>query len=422
MDLNALGASNCDVLVIGGGVIGVCTAYELAGKGAQVTLIERQEIASGASYGNGGLIVPSHCIPLAAPGAPLQGLRWMFNPESPFYIKPRFDPELIEWLFRFAVASRRKSMMRSIAVLRDLLHASSQIYDEIAAQAGFEFNYEKKGTLMVYLDPRALEDGIKETRLLEQFGVSAKVMNSQELRDFEPVLTRDVAGGIHYSQDAHIDPYRFVTGLAEKAKERGVQILTKTEALGFDSNEHITSVRTTRGYISAEQVVLSAGSWSPGLANDLKIKLPVQPAKGYSITLESPAGRLKTPLMFGEAHVVVTPLDGRLRLAGTLEFAGMDFSINERRVAAIRRASARYLAGMEGAKLMEIWRGFRPCTPDDLPVISRAKRYNNLIVATGHATLGMSLGPITGRLVSQLIAGEKPDVETDALRLERFSL
>jgi len=414
-------ALDCDVLIIGGGVIGVCTAYELAGKGARVTLIERQEIASGASYGNGGLIVPSHCVPLASPGAPLQGLKWMFDPESPFYIKPRFDLELIEWLIRFAVASRRESMMRSIAVLRNLLLASSRIYEEIAAEAGFEFNYKKEGTLMVYLDPRALEDGIKETRLLKQFGVSSKFMNAQELHEFETALSTNVVGGIHYSQDAHIDPFRFVTGLAEKSEEHGVQILTKTEALGFElSNDGITSVRTSRGDISARQIVLSAGSWSPALASDLKIKLPVQPAKGYSVTLEFQESSPKTPLMFAEAHVVVTPLNRRLRLAGTLEFAGMDYSINERRVVAIKRASARYLDGMASAKLIEIWRGFRPCTPDDLPIISRAKRYTNLIVATGHATLGMSLGPITGRLVAQLVADEKTDVEIEALQLERF--
>lgn len=413
--------SNYDVLVIGGGVIGVCAAYELAGRGARVTLIEQQEIASGASNGNGGLIVPSHCTPLASPGAPWQGLKWMFDPESPFYIKPRLEPALIEWMIRFALASRYEPMMRSIQVLRNLLLASSQIYAEIAAQAGFEFNYDQKGSLMVYLSQRALEEGVEETHLLERFGVSVRVMNAREVRDFEPALSMDVAGGIHYSQDSHIDPFRFVTGLAEKAKERGVRILTKTEVLGFEfSSSYITEICTTRGDFSAGQVVLSAGSWSPALVRDLKIKLPIQPAKGYSITLERPQVCPNIPLMFGEAHVVVTPLGGSLRLAGTLELAGMDFSINQRRVAAIQRASARYLTHVNDAKLIEIWRGLRPCTPDDLPIISRSRKYSNLIVATGHATLGMSLGPITGRLVAQLAVDEKTDVELEPLRLERF--
>lgn len=412
---------SCDALVIGGGVIGVCAAYELAGKGARVMLIEQGDIASGASYGNGGLIVPSHCIPLASPGAPLQGLKWMFNPESPFYIKPRPDPALIEWLVRFALASRHSTMMRSIAVLHNLLLASSQIYGEIAVQAGFEFDHAQQGTLMVYLGMRALEKGLDEARLLERSGVSIKIMDGQELRELEPALSAEVAGGIHFSQDAHIDPFRFTTGLAEKAEERGVRILTKTEALGFElSISRIERVHTTRGDISAGQVVLSAGSWSPVLAGDLKMKLPIQPAKGYSITLERPQVSPGIPLMFGEARVVVTPLRGRLRLAGTLELAGMDLSVNRRRVDVIQRASARYLAHVTDAKLIEIWRGLRPCTPDDLPIISRTKMYNNLVVATGHSMLGMSLGPITGRLVAQLIAGEKPEFDLDPLRLERF--
>ena len=414
-------ALNYDALVIGGGVIGVCAAYELAKKGGRVALIEQQEIAAGASFGNGGLIVPSHCIPLAAPGAPLQGLKWMFDPESPFYIKPRLDPALAEWMIRFAWASRRARMMRSIGILRDLLLASSQIYGELDAQAGFEFNYEQKGTLLVYKGLHAFEQGVEETRLLGEYGVSAKVMNGQALHELEPALSTEVAGGIHFSQDAHIDPFSFVTGLAEKAKERGVHFLTKTEVLGFElTNSRIASVRTTRGAISAGQVVLAAGSWSPVLARDLKIKLPVQPAKGYSITLEPPKISPQIPLMFGEPHVVVTPLSGQLRLAGTLELAGMDMSINERRVAVIRRASERYLPHLNGARLIEVWRGLRPCTPDDIPIIGRSKKFGNLIVATGHATLGMSLGPITGRLVAQLITGEIPDFDLEPLRPERF--
>lgn len=410
-----------DVVIIGGGVIGVCAAYELAKRGVQVTLIEQQEIASGSSYGNGGLIVPSHSIPLAAPGAPTQGLKWMFNPESPFYIKPHFDLEFIEWMIRFAFASRHGPMMRAIPVLRDMLLASRIIYDELAAHAGFDFNYEQKGTLMVYLTPRGLEDGVEEAQLVGQFGVETKVLNSAELRELEPALHADILGGIHYLQDAHLDPAHFVTGLAEKAKTLGVHILTKTEVLGFEaSNSRITHIRTTRGDFTAEQVILSAGAWSPAIARDLKIKLPIQAAKGYSITLTRPQISPKIPLMFGEAHIVVTPLGEQLRLAGTLELAGMDSSINQRRVAAIQRASARYLTDINDGKVIEIWRGLRPCTPDGLPVIGRVKEYNNLIVATGHAMLGISLGPITGRLVSQLVTRERTEIELSPLRLERY--
>lgn len=413
--------SNKDIVIVGGGVIGVCTAYELAKKGAQVTLIEQGEIACGSSHGNGGLIVPSHSVPLAAPGVPLQGLKWMFNPESPFYIKPHFNLDFLEWMLLFAFASRRAPMMRGIPVLRDLLLASRTLFDEFASQRDFEFGYEQKGTLMAFLTERALEGGVEEAQLVGSFGVETKTLNSSELRELEPALSPQVVGGIHYFQDAHLDPAQFVTGLAEKAKELGARIFTKTEVIHFETSaSQISGIQTTRGNFTADQIILCAGAWSPSIVRDLRINLPVQAAKGYSVTLEKSGIAPHYPLMFGEARVVVTPLQDRLRLAGTLELAGMDFSIDPRRVSALQRNAAKYLQGLEQAKALEIWRGLRPCTPDGLPVISRAKSFDNLIVATGHAMLGMSLGPITGVLVSQLAMGETVDVDLQPLRLDRF--
>ena len=414
-------SSKHDVVVIGGGVIGVCAAYELAKGGVPVTLIEQGEIAAGSSYGNAGLIVPSHIVPLAAPGLPLQGLKWMFNPESPFYIKPHFDWDLLDWMIRFASASRRGPMMRALPVLRDLLFASRAIFDEIASQGDFDFCYEQKGTLLIYLTPRGLEGGVEEADLISQYGVETRILNSDDLHELEPALRPEVIGGVQFLQDAHLDPTRFVTGLAEKARALGAKILTKTEVLGFESSgSRILKVRTTRGDLAAEQVILAAGAWSPAVIRELKLKLPVQAAKGYSITLERPQVCPEIPLMFGEARCVVTPLGGRLRLAGTLELAGMDFSINQRRVAALHRNSSKYLPGLDSVRVLEVWRGLRPCTPDGLPVIGRVQAYQNLIVATGHAMLGMSLGPITGKLVSQLAQNEEPEIDLASLRLERF--
>jgi D-amino-acid dehydrogenase len=410
-----------EVLIIGGGVIGVCTAYELAKRGAKVSLIEQGEIGSGASYGNGGLIVPSHCVPLAAPGVPLQGLKWMFNPESPFYIKPHFSFEFLEWMLLFAYASRRGPMMRALPVLSELLLSSRKIFDEIAKEGGFPFGYEQKGTLAVFLTQRALDKGLEEAHLVGGFGVETRSLNGTELCELEPALRAEVAGGIHYPQDAHIDPAGFVIGLAEKARELGVRILTHTEVMRFETEgRKINQVQTTRGDFTADQVILCAGAWSPAVLRELEINLPIQAAKGYSITLETPEISPSYPLMFGEARVVVTPFKESLRLAGTLELAGMDFSIQSRRVDAIRTNSAKYLQGLENAKVTEIWRGLRPCTPDGLPVVSRAKQFDNLIVAAGHAMLGMSLGPITGKLTSQLALGEDPEMDLAPLRLERF--
>ena len=413
--------STPDVLVIGGGVIGVCSAYYLAQRGLEVALIEKDEIASGCSYGNGGLIVPSHAMPLASPGALGNGLRWMLDSASPFYIKPRLDMALIHWLITFALASRPSNMLRSLPILRDLLFASRSLYDELAQSAGFDFGFSGRGSLLVCLSHHAFEHEKEETHLFERFEIPFQVLSQDEVHALEPALSPQVIGGIYYPRDGHIDPARFVIGLAEKAEDLGAQVWTKTEALKLDMSQgRITTVHTTRGVFHPKQIVLATGSWSPGIARSLKLRIPIQAAKGYSVTLENPAVTPKLPLLFSEASVVVNPLGDSLRIAGTLELAGMDFSFNSRRIEAIKKASRAYLPGLEEAKLIEIWRGLRPCTPDGLPIIGHSKDFSNLIIAAGHAMLGMSLGPITGKLVSQLVLGEKTDLNLAPLAASRF--
>jgi D-amino-acid dehydrogenase len=410
-----------DILIIGGGVIGVCSAYYLAQKGVQVTLIEKDEIASGCSYGNGGLIVPSHAVPLASPGALGDGLRWMLDSGSPFYIKPRLDVELFRWLARYVLASREGQMLKSLPVLRDLLFASSSLYEELSKTSAFDFGFEGKGSLLVCLSKEALAKERKETHLLEHFKIPVSVVNREEALELEPALSPSIAGGVYYPRDGRIDPQRFVVGLAEKAEGLGVQVWTKTEALGFESAKgKITAVHTTRGDFQPDQVILAGGSWSPEVARALRLRIPIQAAKGYSVTLENPPLTPKLPLLFSEAKVVINPLGHALRIAGTLELAGMDFSFNSKRIRTMQSSSVDYLPGLAEAKVIEIWRGLRPCTPDGLPIISRVKKFENLIIAAGHAMLGMSLGPITGKLVSQLAIGEQTDLELNPLEAGRF--
>jgi len=410
-----------DVLVIGGGVIGVCSAYYLASRGISVTLIEKDEIASGCSYGNGGLIVPSHSVPLASPGALGDGLRWLLDSESPFYIKPRLDVDLIRWLVGFVFASQKRNMLRSLPILRDLLFASRALYEELAQTAGFDFGFEGHGSLLVCLSKRALEHEQLEAQLFERFNIPFRVVDQSEVHELEPALLPQVAGGIFYPRDGHIDPAHFVIGLAEKAQGLGAQVWTKTEAMGFETSQgRITQVHTTRGDFHPKQIVLATGSWSPEIARALNLRIPIQAAKGYSVTLENPPITPKLPLLFSEASVVVNPLGDALRIAGTLELAGMDFSFNSRRVNAIRRSSSAYLPGLDHAKVIEVWRGLRPCTPNGLPIIGRANHYDNLIIAAGHAMLGMSLGPITGKLVSQLAAAEKMELDGSLFAVNKF--
>ncbi len=414
---------SAEVVIIGGGVIGVCTAYYLTERGRRVTLVEQGAIAGGCSYGNAGLIVPSHSLPLPVPEVIASGLKWIFDPESPFYLRPRFDLDLFVWLFRFVAAATEKRMRLAVPVLRDLAYASLGLWDELAKQV--DCAYERRGLLTLYLTEPGLKSGIKDAQIIEQYGVPAQVLDAAAVREIEPCIRPTVVGGVYYPDDAHFTPDRFVRGLAHLAERKGADIRTATEVLQLETaGRKVIKVKTTRGDFQAEQVVLAAGSWSPYLARDLHVHLPLQPAKGYSVTVQRPAAAPTIPLALGEARVIATPMISSagpvLRLAGTLELAGFDVAINHRRVNAMTRAARRYLTGMDGLETLEIWHGLRPCTPDGLPIIGRAQSFDNVIIATGHGMLGMSLGPVTGRLVSQLVCGEKPEMDLTPLRVERF--
>ncbi|MGQ0601576.1 MAG: NAD(P)/FAD-dependent oxidoreductase [Anaerolineales bacterium] len=408
------------ILVIGGGVIGVCAAYYLAQRGAHVTVLERGEIGSGSSYGNAGLIVPSHSLPLAEPGALLNGLKWMFDPESPLYIKPRADRDLIKWLARFAAACTTARMRAAIPVLRDLGLASRALYDELS-QLGFDFGYETRGLLKLFVTEHGLRHGVDEAALLNEFGLEAQVLDGHGVRALEPNVTDTVRGGLLFPQDAHLNPAKFVRGLAQQAEQRGACVRTGAGVVGFEiDTRRVVRVHTIQGDFTPGQVVLAGGAWSPLIARDLRVKLPIQPAKGYSVTVKRPAKSPAMPLLLGETRVAVTPLGAQLRFAGTLELAGLDFSVNRRRVEAVRRGVQAYLPDTEKVEVIETWRGLRPCTPDGLPIIGRAPRCDNVILATGHAMVGVSLGPVTGKLVAQIACGEKPLLDIAPLCVERF--
>ncbi len=258
---------------------------------------------------------------------------------------------------------------------------------------------------------------------MQSIGIEAEILDVTEVQALEPGVRADIAGGVLYPQDAHLDPARFVRGLAQQLERKDVEIRTSTEVIGFEtSGRRVTVVETTRGDFSAEEIVLAGGAWSPGIAEDLQIDLPIQPAKGYSITVKSPERSPAIPIMLAEAKVAVTPMGEILRFAGTLEMAGFDLSINRRRVDAILRAVSDYLPeiDLENLERIEIWRGLRPCTPDGLPFLGRSRMYDNLTIAAGHATIGLSLGPITGKLVSQLIMDEEPSIDLTLCNVERF--
>ena len=412
-----------EILIIGSGAVGVCSAHYLNLLGRQVTLIDQGEVCAGSSHGNAGLVVPSHSVPLAEPGILGKGLKWLLDPEGPFYIKPRWNRDLLSWLWQFRSFCNERHVQRCLPVIRDLSLRSSALWDELALAKGLEFDYAKNGYLSFYNTAEGLREGAEEARLLDGKGVDAHVLDPDQVRKLVPEVRIQIEGAVHYPQDSHMNPGKFVRGLAKHLATRGVLVHESTEVLEIVADHSgVKKVKTTRGDIVADQVVLAAGPWSPRVAADLGLSLPIQPAKGYSITFDRPDSCPTVPCILAERKVAVTPMGDQLRFAGTLELAGLDLSVNRRRVDAILRAVPVYLPDLDPGRLKvrEIWRGLRPCTPDGLPFLGRCRNCPNLVVAAGHAMIGISLAPVTGKLVSQIVTGSEPEIDLSPLTVERF--
>ena len=413
-----------DVLVVGAGSVGVCSAWFLRRAGAEVVLLDKGAVCSGSSHGNAGLVVPSHSVPLAEPAALRAGLRYLMSPDSPFYIKPRLDGDLLRWLWRFRRAATQARVDRAVPILRDLHLESRGLFREIA-DSGLDFSYGEIGRLMLCDTPEGLADAEEEARHMGAAGIEVESVDAAEAAARLGGFEVRCVGGVFYSQDSHMDPGRFVRGLAGRAAEEGVTVVEGAEVLRLlTRGDTVEAVETTLGAFRPRQLVLAAGSWSPELTRGLGVTAPIQPAKGYSVTVESPEGTPELPLMLTEARVAMTPMGrGRLRFAGTLELAGMDLSINQRRVDAIMRGVPRYVPHWDPSsfRVHEVWRGLRPCTPDGMALLGRPRRWGNVVVAAGHAMIGLSLGPVTGRIVSRLVAGEEPGHDLSLLDPDRFS-
>jgi D-amino-acid dehydrogenase len=401
-----------DVVVIGGGAIGATTALELAERGATVTLLEHgPQLASGCSAGNAGLICPSHSAPLSNPAAVRNGLRWMLKRDSPFALKPR--PRALPWLARFLLAARRAEA--GAHIIRRLAVESLDLHAELARRV--DSGFERRGILNVYASDETFAVG--RTEALHS-GLNFESLDSKQAVALAPALGPQTRGAVYYPDEAHCDPLQFVRSVGGKAVELGVDIRTGTEARLRRRNGAV-AVETRDGDLRPGVVVLAAGAWSGRLARDVGVFLPLEGGKGYHVDLESADGDLHIPTWLQESWVIATPLSGRLRLAGTLELAGLDTAIDPARADAVRRGGVRSLPGLEGRRVLDVWAGLRPCTPDGLPVIGRVGDLEGIVVATGHAMKGTSLAPVTARLVAELVAGDEPSHDLAPLSPERFA-
>ncbi len=413
------------VLIIGGGVIGLSVAHECARRGLKVTLLERNDAdRDSCSVSNAGMVVPSHFVPLAAPGMVALGLKWMWNPESPFYIKPRLDAELFAWGHKFWRAANPEHVARSAPLLRDLSFASRAWFEEFAAITENSVSLVTKGLIMLCKTPHTLEEEARFAARANQLGVPAQVMDAKQLAQLDPGVTMDVAGGVYFPKDCHLNPARFLATLEAECVTLGVEFSWNSEVTGWRiAGDWINAVLTSRGEFSGDEIVLCGGSWSPVVARGLGLNIPIQAGKGYSLTLSKPRQLPQICAILTEARVAVTPMDGALRVGGTMEIAGLNEDINPVRVQGIIKAVPKYYPEFRTADFAGIqpWRGLRPCSPDGLPYVGRTSKFTNLTLATGHAMMGLSLAPVTGKLVGEIICGDQPSHDLSLLSPNRYA-
>lgn len=411
-------------IVIGAGIIGLSSALYLKQSGWEVTVIEKEDQLNNCSYGNAGYICPSHFIPLATPGIIRQGMKWMTNPRSPFYVQPRLSWSLVDWGLKFIRSATAEKVEAAAIPLRDIALLSQRSYESWKAIPELEMAYEKKGILEYFQTAEKEEHANHTCEEAHKLGIDAVMLSAAEVQAMEPQTRLVLNGALYFRTDAHVYPNKVMQSLQKYLRDIGVVFKTGEKVKGFEKSKgRIQKLLTDKGVYSADTVVLSTGSWSRELASKLSLNLPLVGGRGYSVTLEDSPYKLNHPAILMEGRVAITPMDGnKIRFGGTMEITGLDEPPRMKRVAGILDAVKAYLPEFQIPFPAEkdIWYGYRPCSADGLPYIGRSTECNNLIIATGHAMVGMSLGAGTGRLVSEIANEEQLSVDITAFDPQRF--
>jgi len=401
-------------VIVGGGIVGLSAAYELLRRGRQVVLLEKGAADhDSCSLGNAGMIVPSHFVPLAAPGMVALGLKWMFDGESPFWVRPRLDPALFSWGWKFWRASTQAHVARCEPILRDLNLRSRALFLRHRDELPGRFDLEDVGLLALCQTQQTLDHEAVMAARSNALGVPTEVLSADEVRRRDPGVDYAIAGAVLFTKDAHLDPRKLVASLTAEVTRLGGRIVFDAEVTGWKGEGDLLRAAVTKqGEFAGEAFVLAAGAWSPAAAAALGLRIPMQAGKGYSMRLERPVQRPKYCSLLMEARVAVTPMGSALTVGGTMEITGNDLSVNPARVRGIRKAFVRYYPAFKEAdfEALPVWSGLRPCPPDGMPYLGRTRAKRNLIVATGHSMMGLSLGPVTGEIVAQLICGESTSI------------
>jgi D-amino-acid dehydrogenase len=410
------------VVVIGGGIIGAMSAWYLRKSGREVTIVDKDRFGAACSHGNCGYVSPSHVLPLPQPGAVSGTLKAMFGPGNPFYIKPRFSPTLWMWLLKFARRCNKRDMMEAGSARHAILQSSRQLYEELITSEDIECEWDTSGLLFVHQSKHHFEEYEKIDKLLrDEFGVGATPHEGDKLIEIEPSLKPGVGGGWHYETDAWLRPDRLMAALKTKLESAGVEIKENCDVKSFvRQNGKATALMTSAGDLEGATFVVATGALTPFLNQHLGCKVPIQPGKGYSITMPRPDQCPTRPMIFEEHRVAVTPLQTGYRIGSTMEFAGYDTTVNRTRLGMLAKGAEHYLHEPHCEPIQEEWYGWRPMTWDGKPFIDKSPAMSNVWVAAGHNMLGLSMGTGTGRLITEMINGETPHIDPKPYSFDRL--
>ena len=413
-----------NIIIIGGGIIGLSSAYYLQQSGHKITVIDKGDFSDNCSYGNAGYVCPGHFIPLATPGIVWKGLKWMLNSRSPFYVQPSLNGSLIDWGFKFIKSATSKKVEAAAVPLRDIAILSQQEYKAWAALPGFDFAYQQKGLLEIFQTKAVAEHAHHTVEKGKALGLDVEFLNYEQLQKLEPQTKINGLGAIFFKGDAHLYPNKLMKVLLDHLQQQGVQFIGGEEATGFEKEKKkIKKVITAKHIYEADEIVIATGAWSRQIAALVETKIPMMPGRGYSLTLENSPHHLNYPAILMEGRVAITPMDGnKIRFGGTMEVVSTNTPPRYKRVEGILKAVKNFLPEFDITmpSTDKLWYGYRPCSADGLPYIGRISKFENVVVATGHGMLGLSLGAGTGKLVCELVDEKINSIDMNPFEVERF--
>jgi D-amino-acid dehydrogenase len=410
-----------DVVVIGGGAVGVCCAEALARSGRTVLLLERDRICAGSSWGNSGLLTTSASAPEAAPGVIAQATRWMLDRDGPFRLRPRPSRQLLSWVRRFREHCTAAAATSATTYLRDLVRDNTRLVAAQAAASVRDFSFRECGVLVLYRTDTGFVEGMATARALSALDIPSEILDRAQVARLEPRVTTEVVGGILYPEDAHLDPSAYVEAVAEQARAKDVRIEEGVDVLRLHGSHRVEAIETNRSTIRPELVVVANGAWAGTLMAQLGGRLLLEPGKGFSLTRDVGTVVYERPLRLYEMRTVVSSMGRSVRVTSKLDLVGFDTRVRERRIKVSASRAERYVSLPAGVSQGTAWAGLRPLAPDGLPFLGRTSAAANVIVATGHGHLGISLAAVTGDAVADIAAGEQGGIDLDPVRPDRFA-